>query len=172
MRCAGWYKMPARVVAAVAMLLTAAGCGDERAIESPVPAGRVNYECYVASINEQMQQTDGKSLEVMGGYVHIDQWRQQGYYIGIHGLLLCHDNFSDAIYYAYDLACPYCYPKAHTIRLTDGLTARCGECKSEFGAVLWGSPAPTAGPANEKGLPLRSYRARLNTASGRLMVTN
>lgn len=153
------------------IVLTA--CSEELgAIESPVPARHVSYECYVGSINEQMGQTQQPSLECNGGYVHIDQWRTQASYLGVGGLLLCHDNFTYNTFYAYDLACPYCYPHGATIRLKDGMTATCAECGSAFGAVMWGSPAPTAGPANKEGYPLRTYHARLNPANNRLSVTN
>ena len=155
------------------------GCHDSIG-ERPVPAGYVSYSCTLSTVNIVMGQGDPQTpLESPGGYVRCydkkllmanESW-------GTGGLLLVH-GFEASAYYAYDLACPYCYAihstsatKLHRLKIAaDGQTAHCDDCGSDFGAIFWGSPAPTAGPANENNYPLRQYRASL--VGDRLVVTN
>ena len=160
-------------------LLLCASCHDNTC-ESPVPAGYVRYSCVLSTINITMEQGDPQvPLESMGGYVRCfdakkraatDEW-------GTGGLLLVH-GYESTAFYAFDLACPYCYATAATAsaklhRLdiaSDGMTAVCPDCDSRFGSIFWGSPAPTAGPANQNNYLLRQYRASLS--GDRLVVTN
>lgn len=137
-------------------------CTEQAAYESPVPAYNVQYSCNISTINAAMEQTDLPNLDCQPGMVLINQYRNLSEVIGVCGLLLYHAA-TDDVYYAYDLACPYCYQHgAHrAIKMKDPFTAQCPDCKSEFGAVQYGSPAPTAGPANQENFHLRQYRARL-----------
>lgn len=152
----------------ILMPLTLSSC-DEGAYESPVPAGRVHYTCNITLVNSVMQQDKGQTmLEVPGGYVRIydKQKLMATDEVGTGGLLLLH-NFDGTSYYAFDLTCPYCYKiggnpteKMHRITIgDDGFKAVCPSCSSEFGSVFWGSPAGTAGPANEHNYLLRQYKA-------------
>lgn len=151
-------------------LLFVASCKDDVA-ESPVPAGYVHYSCNITTVNAVMQQTDGQAqLDVPGGYVRI--WDAKTITasdgVGTGGLLLLHA-YEGNFFYAFDLTCPYCYrmggTKAEKMQRlavdADGMTARCGHCNSAFGAVFWGSPAPTEGPANQENYHLRQYHATL-----------
>lgn len=153
-----------------ASLLLWASC-ENSITESPVPVGYVNYSCNITTINAVMGQTTGQAqLDVPGGYVRI--WDAKTITasdgVGTGGLLIIHA-YTDEKFYAYDLTCPYCYQTGGTksekmqriVVDADGMTACCSHCSSQFGAVFWGSPAPTAGPANEENLILRQYRATL-----------
>ena len=115
-----------------------AACVGVEAVESPVPA----YS--------------------QPGVVLVNRYQNVSDNIGVCGLLLYHAATEDA-FYAYDLACPYCYHRgtATPIGMKDPFIARCPGCESEFGAIQYGSPAPTAGPANAENFHLRQYRARL-----------
>ena len=156
-----------------------ASCSDSIG-DSPVPAGEVRYSCTLATINLIMEQGDPQTpLESMGGYVRCyDRQKMAGNEAwGTGGLLLVH-GYEDVAYYAYDLACPYCWvangasaAKIQQLVIADDCqTARCATCESRFGAIFWGSPAPTAGPANESNYPLRQYRASL--VGDKLVVRN
>jgi hypothetical protein len=144
--------------------------------ESPVPMpSRVSYSCDVELINAVCSQTKQANLNTPGGYVRVYQkgTYTASDYIGWGGLLLLQSY--EGAYYAFDLACPYCYknPTGHVVRLTvaDGFTATCPTCASAFGAVFYGSPAPTAGPANEQGYILRQYKASL-LADGHTLIVS
>lgn len=159
------------------LLLTA--CNDSIR-ESPVPAGYVRYSCVLSTINLVMEQGNPQiPVDAIGGYVRcfdplkrtaLDGW-------GTGGLLLVH-GFEGDNYYAYDLACPYCYTQAakaadkvHRLVIeSDGQTAYCPDCSSKFGAIFWGSPIPTEGPANQENYLLRQYKATLS--GDRLIITN
>ncbi|GEM_PF-2478503 len=156
-----------------------ASCRDSVG-ESPVPAGYVTYSCTLATVNEVMEQgAPQPSIEVQGGYVRCyDLTKRMGNESwGTGGLLLVH-GYDATTFYAYDLACPYCYAtygssasKLHQLDMADdGQTAICPDCESEFGAIFWGSPAPTAGPANQNNYVLRQYRASL--VGDKLVVRN
>jgi len=144
---------------------------DEDIMESPVPERYVSYSCNIHTVNVVMEQDKGQTqLESPGGYVRI--WEAEKLTasdaIGLGGLLLLH-NFEDTGYFAFDLTCPYCYLKGGTsqekmqriVVKEDGFTAQCLHCQSEFGAVYWGSPASSKGPANEENRILRQYKAVL-----------
>lgn len=122
----------------------------------------VNYSCNITTINAAMQQTDVPHLDCQPGYVLINAHLYASEVIGVGGLLIFHSAFEDS-YYAFDLACPYCYKHGKNIRhieMNDTFAAACPECDSEFRGVQYGSPAATVGPANEENLPLRSYKAK------------
>ncbi len=153
-------------------ILLAVGCSEDLT-ESPIPARKVSYSCNITTINAAMGQADVPNLDAQPGYVLINDYRNMSEIIGVAGLLLYHSAFEDA-FYAYDLACPYCWKhqqKAVQLGMKDAFTAQCTKCESEFGAVQYGSPAPTAGPANEENLMLRPYQARLS-GYNTLVVTN
>lgn len=155
----------------IASLLYAA-C-DEALTESPVPARKVTYNCNITTINAAMGQADVPNLDSQPGFVLINEYRNVSEIIGVAGLLLYHSAFEEA-FYAYDLACPYCWQKESKpvqIGMKDMFTAQCNVCQSEFGAVQYGSPAPSAGPANKENLVLRQYKARLVNYNT-LVVTN
>lgn len=137
-------------------------CTEALNYESPVPEYNVRYSCNVSTINAAMGQTYLPNLDCQPGVVMVNQYTQLSDVIGVCGLLLYHAATEDA-FYAYDLACPYCYKhNSHRpITMKDPFTAQCADCESEFGAVQYGSPAPTAGPANKENLHLRQYRARM-----------
>lgn len=151
---------------------TIVSCDSLDIQESPVPAYNVRYSCNISTINASLGQTDQPHLDAQPGVVLINQYLNASDVIGVCGLLLFHAAMEDS-YYAYDLACPYCYQKGKPIALgiRDVFIAQCPDCNSEFGAIQYGSPAPTAGPANEHNLHLRQYRARLSSYST-LTVTN
>lgn len=139
-----------------------ASCADSQTFDSPVPALRVNYSCNVTTINAAMQQTDVPHLDCQPGYVLINNRQNLSDVIGVGGLLLFHSAFEDT-YYAFDLACPYCYQhgnKWQQIGMNDTFSAVCSACNSEFRGVQYGSPAASVGPANKDNLPLRAYRAK------------
>ncbi len=142
-------------------------CSDET-FESPVPAGYVRYSCNITTVNLAMGQGAPQvGIDSPGGYVRVyDKSKLTANdEVGTGGLLLLQDY--EGHFYAFDLTCPYCYKvgtstagKMHRIVMqTDGLAACCTNCDSEFGAVYYGSPAPTAGPANEHNYLLRQYKA-------------
>lgn len=161
---------PLLVSAACALMLS--GC-EEGVTQSPVPANKVTYSCNITTINAAMGQEDVPNLDSQPGYVLINQYLNVSDIIGVAGLLLYHSAFEEA-YYAFDLACPYCWQTAKKpvqIGMKDMFTAQCPDCESEFGAVQYGSPAPTAGPANKENLILRQYRAHLS-GYNTLVVTN
>lgn len=137
-------------------------CTDEASFESPVPALNVRYTCNISTINAALGQTRLPNLDCQPGVVMVNQLMNQSDVIGVGGLLLYHAA-TDDVFYAYDLACPYCYQHNahHTITMRDPFVAQCPGCESEFGAVQYGSPAPTAGPANQENLHLRQYHARM-----------
>ena len=146
---------------------------DDGVTESPIPSRKVSYSCNISTINAAMKQTDQPNLDSQPGYVLIDQYLNVNEIIGVAGLLIYHSAFEDA-FFAYDLACPYCWQstsKAVQIMMKDMFTASCPDCNSEFGAVQYGSPAPTAGPANKENLLLRQYKAQL-TGYNTLVVVN
>lgn len=154
-------------------------CHDE-VTESPVPVGRVRYSCSLNLVNEVMEQGYPQpSLDTPCGYVRCwDRNRMAGDEgWGIGGLLLV-QGYEAGRYYAFDLACPYCYAvRANAaagvrqmVMTSSGLADSCATCHSVYGMVFWGSPAPTDGPANQQGYPLRQYRA--NLLGDRLVVTN
>jgi hypothetical protein len=126
-------------------------------------------------VNAIMQQTGQAQLNTPGGYVRVYDTRTLSVndYVGWGGLLLLQSY--EGAYYAFDLACPYCYqhPAGHISRivLRDAMNASCPECESVFGVVMYGSPAPTAGPANADNLVLRQYRATLLGDGHTLTVT-
>ena len=166
---AAWLAWLPMLLATVAgTMLT--GC-DEAMTESPVPAVYISYSCNVTTINAAMQQTHQTQLDCPGGYVTVSdvQTLSATDAIGTGGLLLVHAFEGGSTFYAFDLACPQCYQAGGSAsqRLSriqmadDGMTARCSRCESEFGAIFWGSPAPTAGPANAGNYVLRQYKARL-----------
>jgi len=139
-------------------------CVDGGVVDSPVPAYDVRFSCNINTINAVMQQTDLPHLDAQPGMVLVKDWLNLSDIIGVGGLLLYHAAIENA-YYAYDLACPYCYvhgKQGNRIEMKDPFTAYCPKCDSEFGAVQYGSPAPTAGPANTENDHLRQYRARLS----------
>lgn len=146
----------------VVMALGFTSCDEMNSIESPVPEYNVHYSCNVSTINAAMGQSDWPNLDSQPGLVMVNQYTQLSDIIGVCGLLLYHAAVDD-VYYAYDLACPYCYVhRDHSpVGMKDPFVAQCPVCKSEFGAVQYGSPAPTAGPANKENLHLRQYRARM-----------
>lgn len=139
-----------------------AACVGVEAVESPVPAYNVHYNCNISTINAALEQNDLPNLDSQPGVVLVNRCQNVSDNIGVCGLLLYHAATEDA-FYAYDLACPYCYHRgtATPIGMKDPFIARCPSCESEFGAIQYGSPAPTAGPANAENFHLRQYRARL-----------
>ena len=139
-------------------------CVGVEAVESPVPAYNVNYSCNISTINAALQQNDLPNLDSQPGVVLVNKYQNVSDNIGVCGLLLYHAATED-VFYAYDLACPYCYRHgtATPLGMKDPFIARCPSCESEFGAIQYGSPAPTAGPANAENFHLRQYRARLTT---------
>lgn len=147
---------------AILVSLLTASCAEAVTFESPVPAYNVRYSCNISTINAAMKQEHLPNLDCQPGVVMINQYQHQVDVIGVCGLLLYHAATENA-FYAYDLACPYCYQhnSHHAITMSDPFVAVCPECKSEFGAVQYGSPAPTAGPANKENVHLRQYKARL-----------
>jgi len=152
-------------------LLLLSSCHD-RTLESPVPAGYVDYSCYLTTVNIYMEQGDPQvPLESQGGFVRCFDAKKRALSDGwgTGGLLLVH-GYEASAFYAYDLACPQCYviansaaSKIHRLEMaSDGCTAVCPDCQSEFGSIFWGSPAPTgAGPANKNNYLLRQYHATL-----------
>lgn len=147
-------------------LLFLASCAERTSFESPVPAYNVRYSCNISTINAALGQTNLPNLDSQPGVVLVNQYLHQSEVIGVCGLLLYHAVTEDA-FYAYDLACPYCYQHGthRAITMQDPFIAVCPDCQSQFGAVQYGSPAPTAGPANAENLHLRQYRARLASYS-------
>lgn len=146
---------------------------DESLTESPIPLHKVTYNCNITTINAAMGQANVPNLDTQPGYVLINGYRNVSEIIGVAGLLLYHSAFED-VFYAYDLACPYCWQqqqKPVQIGMKDDFTAQCAGCQSEFGAVQYGSPAPTAGPANKENLILRQYKAHL-AGYNTLVVSN
>ncbi len=141
-----------------------AACTSVDAVESPVPAYNVSYSCNISTINAALEQNDLPNLDSQPGVVLINKYQNVSDNIGVCGLLLYHAATDDE-FYAYDLACPYCYRRGtlSAIGMKDPFIARCPSCESEFGAIQYGSPAPTAGPANTENFHLRQYRARLTT---------
>lgn len=146
-------------------------CDTLEVQDSPVPVYNIRYSCNISTINAAMGQSDLPNLDSQPGVVLINQYLNVSDVIGVCGLLLYHAAMEDA-YYAFDLACPYCYQKNKPValQLKDIFTAQCPSCQSEFGAIQYGSPAPTAGPANQENLHLRQYRALL-TGYNTLTVT-
>jgi len=144
---------------------------DDAVMESPVPERYVSYSCNIHTVNAVMEQTGGQAqLDSPGGYVRI--WEANKLTasdaIGLGGLLLL-QNFEGTGFFAFDLTCPYCYLQGGTAQekmqriviKEDGFTAQCPHCESEFGAIYWGSPAASAGPANVENRILRQYKAVL-----------
>lgn len=154
-----------RIIAFLAFLLVVS-CTNTVS-DSVVPEYNVKYSCNSTLINAVLQQTKQPSLDCPGGYVRVYDGKtlHASDVVGVGGLLIL-QNFEGA-FYAFDLACPYCYKEGKGTnrikRITikdDALTAVCTSCNSEYGAVVWGSPAPTVGPANQENLILRQYRAQ------------
>lgn len=150
----------------LSLFLFAASSCEDAIVESPVPVYNVRYSCNISTINASLGQSDLPNLDSQPGVVLVNQYLNASDVIGVCGLLLYHSAMEDS-YYAFDLACPYCYRQNHTTALgmKDIFTAQCPKCQSEFGAIQYGSPAPTAGPANEENLLLRQYKARLSSYS-------
>lgn len=160
-----------RLWSALCVSLLLCSCHD-RTYESPVPAGWVDYSCVLTTVNIAMDQGAPQvPLESQWGFVRCydPQKRNLSDGWGTGGLLLVHSGFELNTFYAYDLACPQCYvtanssaSKIHRIGIaSDGMTAVCPDCDSEFKYVFSGSPAPTAGPANQNNYVLRQYKASL-----------
>jgi len=158
----------------IAVLLV--GCTDTT--DSIVPLYDVSYSCNIMLVNAVMEQTEQTQLNCQGGYVRIYDRKKLSAsdIVGVGGLLIL-QNFEGA-FFAYDLACPYCYQegytstKVHRIDMKDdGLSAYCPSCGSEFGSVMWGIPASTAGDANKENLILRQYSARLLADGTTVLVT-
>ena len=151
-----------RVVLGGLLAFLLAACVGVEAVESPVPAYNVHYSCNISTINAALEQNDLPNLDSQPGVVLVNRYQNVSDNIGVCGLLLYHAATEDA-FYAYDLACPCCYHRgtATPIGMKDPFIARCPSCESEFGAIQYGSPAPTAGPANAENFHLRQYRARL-----------
>ena len=149
----------ALAAAAAAVVLTA--CTDA-ITDSPVPRYNVSYSCNISTINAALGQLDLPNLDSQPGVVLVNQYINVSDNIGVCGLLLYHAAAEDA-FYAYDLACPSCYRQGQRVPvgMKDIFTAQCPDCGSEFGAIQYGSPAPTAGPANTENLHLRQYHAHL-----------
>lgn len=154
------------VLSALQVLLLGS-CGKET-FDSVVPEYDVKYSCNTTLVNTYLQQTEQTHLDCLGGYVRVFDKKTlaAGDIVGVGGLLIL-QNFEGA-FYVYDLACPHCFSqgkmggKVSRIEMKeDGFAAVCKSCGSEFGAIFWGSPAPTAGPANADKLILRQYKARL-----------
>jgi len=152
-----------------ANLLLLSACND-RTYESPVPAGYVDFSCVLTTINTILEQGPPQvPLESQWGYVRCYVKQHASDYLGTGGLLLVHSGFDANVFYAYDLACPQCYVianskagKIHRLEIAaDGMTAVCPDCESEFKYVFSGSPAPSAGPANQNNYLLRQYHASL-----------
>ena len=146
------------------VLLTS--CKDD-VTDSVIPEYNIHYSCNATLVNAYLQQTEQVGLDCQGGYVRVYDKKNLSAsdVIGLGGLLIL-QNYEGAVH-AFDLACPYCFVEGKTStkvsRISmkdDGITAVCPSCASEYGAVFWGSPAPTAGPANEEKLILRRYRAQ------------
>ena len=146
------------------VLLTS--CKDD-VTDSVIPEYNIHYSCNATLVNAYLQQTEQVGLDCQGGYVRVYNKKNLSAsdVIGLGGLLIL-QNYEGA-FHAFDLACPYCFAEGKTgtkvSRISmkdDGITAVCPSCASEYGAVFWGSPAPTAGPANEEKLILRRYRAQ------------
>ena len=154
---ANWFSKGCLLLLA-AVLPTAC---DRESFESPVPAGYVSFHCTLESLG----------LDVQGNYYILSDRNSvsgtDGY--GTGGLLLVHSRMERGRYYAYDLACPYCWKTtanhsyATLARISideeDFYAAVCPACQSKFGLVMDGSPVPTAGPANEENYILRQYKA-------------
>lgn len=151
-----------RKLSPLTLLAFFTACAEEAEIDSPVPAYNVSYSCNINTINAAMGHADLPNLDCQPGVVLIDQYLNTSDNIGVCGLLLYHATFEDA-FYAFDLACPYCYShnKTQAITMQDPFVAVCPACSSSFGLVQYGSAAPTAGPANAESLYLRTYRAFL-----------
>ncbi|MCF0179433.1 MAG: hypothetical protein HUJ97_04215 [Bacteroidales bacterium] len=148
------------------LLLLLVSCGND-VTTSVIPEYNVQFSCNSTLINAVAQQTKQTSLDCLGGYVRIYDKNilHTSDVIGAGGLLIL-QNF-EGVFYAFDLACPYCYKEGKGISKIsrieikdDALTAACPSCSSEYGAVVWGSPAATKGKANEENLILRQYRAQ------------
>lgn len=157
-------QISSSILLVVGLLLS--GCSED-AYDSVVPEYEVKYSCNSTLVNAYLQQTDQISLDCQGGYVRVYDKKNlsAGDVVGVAGLLIL-QNYEGS-FYAFDLACPHCFSTEHgaakVSRLNmkeDGFTAYCPSCNSEFNAVFWGSPAPTAGPANTEKLVLRQYRAQ------------
>lgn len=151
-------------IVVVALLVS---CSNET-YDSVVPEYQVNYSCNASLVNTYLQQTEQTQLNCPGGYVRVYEKSTLSLsdVIGVGGLLIL-QNY-DGVFYAFDLACPYCYSegstagKVHRIEMKDdGFTAYCPYCLSEYGSVMWGSPAPTSGEANKGNFILRQYQANL-----------
>jgi len=156
-----WFD---KIFMCVGLTVLLPSCHDD-ALESLVPDHYVSFSRKVSIINGEMGQTeDQPQLESPGGYVRVYLRHNESDYLGYGGLLLVH-SFDDTGFYAFDLACPYCFSqgaKLERIEMKeDGMTAICNHCSSEFGAIYWGSPAPTAGLANQNNYILRQYKAVL-----------
>ena len=85
-----------------------AACVGVEAVESPVPAYNVHYSCNISTINAALEQNDLPNLDSQPGVVLVNRYQNVSDNIGVCGLLLYHAATEDA-FYAYDLACPYCY---------------------------------------------------------------
>ncbi len=140
-------------------------CTDDF-VTSPVPEPAVvSFSCDIEMVNAQQQQVQQPQLNSPGGYVRVYDRKTltQQDRVGNAGLLLV-QSLEGGQFYAFDLTCPYCYKTSHHISrivIYDALHAHCPTCASKFGAIFYGSPAPTEGPANAAKALLRQYRAIL-----------
>ncbi len=174
--------MNLRKCAATVCLAVLAWACDDSVYDSPVPAvAYLNYTCNITTINAIAGQTEGQAqLNSPGGFVRIYDKRilTASDALARGGLLLL-QNYEGTAFHAFDLACPNCYAEGKTganvqrLVMDDSqMAAVCPTCDSEFGAVFWGSPAPTRGLANEHNYILRQYKAYLLNDGYTLAVTN
>ena len=163
------------------VLLTVLCACSDSVYESPIPAvGYLNYSCNIETINAIVGQVEGQAqLNSPGGFVRIYDKRvlTAADALGRGGLLIL-QNYEGTDFFAFDLACPNCYAGGYTgtkvqrLEMDESQTAAfCPACESEFGAIFWGSPAPTKGPANENNHILRQYKAHLLSDGYTLVVT-
>lgn len=146
----------------IGVLVVLSSCKDD-VTDSVIPEYNVNYSCNATLVNAYLRQTNQIGLDCQGGYVRVFDKKNLSAsdVVGVGGLLILQSY--EGAFYAFDLACPYCYSKGKRGIIEvkdDGFTAICPKCTSEYGAVFWGSPAPTSGPANAERLILRQYRAQ------------
>ncbi len=163
------------------VVLTCLWACTDSVYESPIPAvGYLNYSCNIETINAIVGQVEGQAqLNSPGGFVRIYDKRVLTAADALaRGGLLILQNYEGNDFFAFDLACPNCYAGGYTgskvQRLEMGesqMSTVCPTCESEFGAIFWGSPAPTKGPANENNYILRQYKAYLLSDGYTLVVT-
>lgn len=148
-----------------AICATLLACHDDIS-DSIVPEYNVSFSCNASTINAILQQTKQPNLDTPGGYVRVfdKNTLNASDIVGVGGLLILQS--FEGQFYAFDLACPQCFSVGGKNKISridvgeDGMSAVCPTCNSVFGAVFWGSPAPTAGLANQEKQILRQYKAR------------